>query len=90
MERKRNRLPKSFARRIIKVWFGGVLVPLLIVEAMMLAAYLPDQQGNGTAGSGERLKSGVGGSDGTDEQYELCLLAFAGGQYGGEGSSFIF
>lgn len=37
MERKRNRLPKSFARRIIKVWFGGVLVPLLIVEAMMLA-----------------------------------------------------
>ena len=30
MERKRNRLPKSFARRIIKVWFGGVLVPLLV------------------------------------------------------------
>lgn len=32
----RERSSKSFARRIVKVWIGGVLIPLLVVEALLL------------------------------------------------------
>ena len=36
-ERKlRGKASKSFARRIIKVWIFGVLVPLLVVESLIL------------------------------------------------------
>lgn len=36
MNKMKSRLPKSFSKRIIKVWFGAVLIPLLVIEIFIL------------------------------------------------------